>query len=109
MIGTPRSILQVHFVTGKRFLTMTSLELKEYEQNCTTASQIVTNCTVEKAAILEYKTGKRELCVKYMCGTFEGTDWEMGTGCQDPSYPDCQNSPNRESHFGPLTGSLVGG
>ena len=26
MIGTPRSILQVHFVTGKRFLTMTSLE-----------------------------------------------------------------------------------
>ena len=52
---------------------------------------------------------KWSFCLKYMCGTFEGTDWEMGTACQDPSYPDCQNSPNRESHFGPLTGSLVGG
>ena len=81
--------------------------IKKYEQNCTTASQIVKNCTVEKAAILEYQTGKWELCVKYMCGTFEGTDCEVGAGCQDVSYPDRQNSPTRESHFGILTGSIA--
>ena len=69
--------------------------------------KLLQNAQWKKAAILEYQTGKRELCVKYMCGTFEGTDCEVGAGCQDVSYPDRQNSPTRESHFGLLTGSIA--